>query len=89
MHKAIKKLEMEGLLLSKRGYGTCLKNSSLHINTAPNQEIQDLLSSSSVKKTIPKIVLILPVYNYVKPHPNEIHGYLSDYCQGVLGACEK
>lgn len=89
MYKAIKQLEEDGLLISKRGYGTCLKNSQFQSNVEPKKDFQ-IIANDLPKTTSKQIyVLILPVYNYVKPYPNIITGYLSDFCQGVFEAAEK
>jgi DNA-binding GntR family transcriptional regulator len=43
MHKAIKKLELDGLLVSRRGHGTCLRNFNSHFNPDSKKEIQEIL----------------------------------------------
>lgn len=89
MYKAIKKLEEEGLLVSKRGYGTCLRNSNFRKPSEPQKDIQEMINSNSTDNGLPKYVLILPVDNYNKLYHNKIYDYLSEYCVGVFKASEK
>lgn len=89
MHKAIKRLEEDGLLVSKRGYGTCLKNTNFIKPPEVNFEIKNLNKIIPIDKNKPLFVVILPVHNDGKAHQNEILDYLSDFCVGVFDAGEK
>lgn len=89
MHKAIKKLEAEGLLVSKRGYGTCLKNYNSHKPDEPKIKFQEILKNIHSDKDKPLFVLVLPFYSYNNPNHSTIPFYLSDFCVGVFNACEK
>lgn len=89
MHKAIKKLENEGTLVSKQGYGTFLKNITAKKAPAANLDIQNFISKPSKDEQKGFYVLILPVSTFSKVQHKRIAEYLQEFCVGVFNACSR
>ena len=86
MHKAIKELENLGLVVSKQGYGTFLKNTTVKPLPSANFNLADFVKKVDVDKKKHLYVMILPISTFSKVEHQRISEYLSDFCVGAFNS---
>lgn len=89
MQKAIKKLEEDGMVVSKHGYGTYLKSTTMKPPLESKMELDGFIKIKPTDREKDLYVLILPVSTYSKVQHKRISDYLSDFCVGAYNTCMK